>query len=68
VIRRIIHRLIERYLRRCGGSFHTRPYGACGRYVVLMTEEEYHYFQEYRHRYVWGEQVAEAGDSSLRSE
>jgi len=46
MIRWAWHRLIVRYLRRCGSAFHHNPYGERGRYVVLMTEGEYHRFQK----------------------
>lgn len=45
MMRRIIHKLIQWYLRRCGGAFHTSPYGPKGRYVVLMNEDQYHWFR-----------------------
>jgi len=45
-----IHWIIEKYLISCGGAFHHNEYGEKGRYVVLMNETEYHYFQEFRDR------------------
>ena len=39
-----IHRVIVWYLRRCAGAFHMFPYGPEGRYVVLMNEDQYHYY------------------------
>ena len=43
----IIHRLICRYLRMVEGTFHTYHYGKDGRYVVLMTEEQYARYTAY---------------------
>lgn len=43
-MRKVWHRLMVWYLRRCGSAFHTFPYGSRGRYVVLMSEAEYHDF------------------------
>jgi len=43
-IRTIIHRTICWYLRRSGGAFHTYPYGKDGRYVVIMTDEKYGWY------------------------
>ena len=40
--RKPLHSLYRRYLVSCGGDHHTGPYGPNGRYVVLMTEEQYH--------------------------
>ena len=42
IMRKIIHKLILKYLIKCGGSFHTNPYGNTGRYIVLMNERQYH--------------------------
>ncbi len=36
-----IHKIICWYLRRCAGAFHCYNYGPTGRYVALMTEDEY---------------------------
>ena len=41
LIRKIIHRLIIRYLLNCGGAFHSKPYGEHGLYVALMNEKVY---------------------------
>lgn len=43
--RKPVHQLICKYLRTCGGTFHTYPYGPTGRYVVLMTDDQYHKFR-----------------------
>lgn len=40
-MKHLIHKTICWYLRRCGGAFHCYAYGPNGRYVKLMTEEEY---------------------------
>lgn len=40
-MRHLIHKAICWYLRRAGGAFHCYNYGAAGRYVVLMTEDQY---------------------------
>jgi len=45
LIRKYLHHFIARYIKRCGGAFHTYPYGENGRYVVIMNEEEYHLYQ-----------------------
>ena len=45
-MRHTIHKLICWYLRRCGGAFHCYNYGATGRYVVLMTDEQYDIHQK----------------------
>ena len=41
-LRRIIHYAIAQYVARCRGAFHVHPYGASGRYIVMMTEQQYH--------------------------
>lgn len=43
-----IHGAICWYLRRCSGAFHHNKYGPAGRYVVLMTEEQYHRYGKVR--------------------
>jgi len=43
-MKKMIHRLIVFYLRRCSGAFHTFPYGPKGRYVVIMNEIQYNIF------------------------
>lgn len=43
-MKRIIHKAIVWYLKKVRESFHTGAYGDDGRYVVLMTEVEYHQF------------------------
>lgn len=40
--RKVVHELIVRYLLRCGGAFHCRPYGEKGVYVALMSDRKYH--------------------------
>ena len=45
-MRHLIHKLICWYLRRCAGAFHCYNYGAAGRYVVLMTDDQYHAHQK----------------------
>lgn len=37
-----MHDFIVRYLIKCGGAFHCKPYGDTGLYVVLMNEKQYH--------------------------
>jgi hypothetical protein len=49
-MKRKINSLIIKFIvwfleNRCGGAFHCRPYGELGRYVVIMTDKEYHDFQ-----------------------
>lgn len=46
IIAKLIHYLILRYLTHCDGAFHTNPYGPAGRYVVAMSDEQYHYYKE----------------------
>lgn len=41
MIKNIWHKIIVKYLEYCAGAFHCFPYGAGGRYVVLMMETEY---------------------------
>lgn len=45
-MRKIAHKLMQWYLRRSGGAFHTNPYGPAGRYVVLMNEDQYHRYRQ----------------------
>jgi hypothetical protein len=40
-MRHLIHKLICWYLRRAGGAFHCYEYGPKGRYVVLMRDSDY---------------------------
>ena len=38
-----LHRFYRWYLRAsCGGAHHVGPYGHDGRYIVLMTDDQYH--------------------------
>ena len=49
-IKRLLHKFIVWYLRRCWGTFHSGPYNKYGeqnnggRYVVLMDDDTYHHF------------------------
>ena len=60
-MRHFLHKLIIWHLHRCAGAFHAYPYGERGRYVVLMTDSDYHYYKtlaagltpEEFHRRVW---------------
>jgi len=45
-MRHLLHKAICWYLRRCAGAFHCYNYGVTGRYVVLMTDEQYHVHQK----------------------
>lgn len=45
-MRHLLHKAICWYLRRCAGAFHCYNYGEAGRYVVLMTDEQYHVHQK----------------------
>ena len=45
-MRHLLHKAICWYLRRCAGAFHCYNYGETGRYVVLMTDEQYHIHQK----------------------
>jgi len=49
-IRKLIHPAICWYLRRCGGAFHSYPYGKRGRYVVMMTDKQYGWYTHNRPR------------------
>lgn len=42
LFRKIVHELIIKYLIKCGGAFHCRPYGENGVYVALMSDSKYH--------------------------
>lgn len=42
-----LHEFVVQYLSGCGGTFHSGPYGKDGRYVTLMTDEEYADYQNY---------------------
>lgn len=44
MVKRWVHQAIVAYLKRCGGTFHSGEYGEQGRYVALMTEQQYHYY------------------------
>lgn len=44
-VRKYIHNAIVWYLKRCGGAFHSGPYGENGKYVALMSDEKYHHYQ-----------------------
>lgn len=44
--RKVIHKLIVKYLVRCGGAFHQGAYGDNGRYVKLFTDDEYGEYQK----------------------
>ena len=44
-IRFIIHRLIVKYLRSCGETFHHGRYGRDGKYVTMMSDAEYSEYQ-----------------------
>jgi len=46
-VRGVIHRLIVKYLLRCGGAFHSGPYGEQGKYVRLFTDKEYDEYQKF---------------------
>jgi hypothetical protein len=45
--RKPIHRFIVQYIRKCGGGFHTFPYGEQGKYTLSMSDKEYHEYKEY---------------------
>jgi hypothetical protein len=43
----VIVNFISWYLRnKCGYAVHSYPYGKRGRYIVMMTENQYHDFRE----------------------
>lgn len=46
-MRHLLHKIICWYLRRCSGAFHCYHYGDAGRYVVLMTDVQYHVHQKF---------------------
>jgi hypothetical protein len=43
-----LHGAICWYLRRCAGAFHHMQYGPDGKYVVLMSDEQYHRYGKMR--------------------
>lgn len=43
--RKMVHKIIVKYLISCGGAFHHGEYGVDGKYVSIMTEETYHYYR-----------------------
>lgn len=45
-LRKFWHRLIVKYLKNCGGCFHSGKYGKEGKYVKLFTDSQYRKFQE----------------------
>lgn len=45
--RKPIHRVIVWYVGKCGGGFHTFPYGERGKYTLSMSDKEYHEYKEY---------------------
>jgi hypothetical protein len=47
-MRHLLHKAICWYLRRAGGAFHCYNYGPTGRYVVLMTEDQYARYNKLR--------------------
>jgi len=49
-MRHLIHKIVVWYLRRCAGAFHAYPYGPTGRYVVLMTDWQYHIWKQVESR------------------
>jgi hypothetical protein len=51
-IRHLVHGLVAWYLKR-NGTFHVYPYGPDGRYVVLMSESEYHQWCEINPSCIW---------------
>lgn len=44
--KKIVHKLIVKYLISCWGAFHHGKYGENGIYVVMMSDEMYHEFQK----------------------
>ena len=64
----LLHRFICWYLaRRCGGAFHCHAYGPAGRYVQLLTEEQYAEFQRRRRGWLTLEERRGLLESLLRS-
>lgn len=53
------HKIIVWYLRHCWGAFHCYPYGEGGKYVVLMSDADYHTYKNYSElteRVTWWQQ------------
>lgn len=44
-MRKYIHKIIVWYLKKCGGAFHSGPYGDNGKYVKLFTDKQYSEYQ-----------------------
>lgn len=44
-VKKHIHNAIVWYLKRCGGAFHNGPYGENGKYVALMSDDQYGRYQ-----------------------
>lgn len=47
----ILHHYIVKFIlwyltKKCGGASHVRKYGVDGRYLVVMSDLEYHSFKE----------------------
>lgn len=71
MIKKLIRQLIVAYLGRCWGVFHASAYGTGGRYVVLMNEQQYHYYTNFAqgltpeafHKLVWALREADGTPS-----
>lgn len=47
-MKKLIHKLILWYVvKKCGGTFHTGPYGENGFYIKAFTDKEYGEYQKY---------------------
>lgn len=55
-LRKLWHRIILWYIEDvAGGAFHTKPYGPDGRYIVSVTDEEYHWLNEF----IWNNRTSQ---------
>lgn len=47
-MRKAIHKFILWYVtKKCGGAFHTGPYGEKGHYIKVFTDNEYGELQKF---------------------
>lgn len=69
MLRKLIHRAIVAYLRRCGGAFHHGGYGSLGRYVMCVNEQQYNAYQAVKYQDVRAVRAVElsATEEALRN-
>lgn len=49
-MKHMLHKFIAWYLGSCGGAFHVNRYGVTGRYVVILTEQQYGEMRKWYHK------------------